>query len=64
MEQFEIDGTTLLSWTIQVEAHDEKEARAQAESLAGWIDLPSRDATFHRSEHCIAAVRVSDPESE
>ena len=65
MERFRVDGTTLLSWTIQVEAHDERGAREKAHRIAGWIDLPSRRlAMLRRTEHRIAAVGLTDPGNE
>ena len=64
MERFRVDGTTLLSWTIQVEAHDERGAREEAQRIAGWIDLPSSLGMLRRTEHRIAAVGLTDPENE
>ncbi len=64
MEHFCVDGTTLLSWTIQVPAYNEVEAREEAQRILGWIDLPSSLATLHRAEHRVAGCRLSDPESE
>jgi hypothetical protein len=60
VENFKIEGTTLLSWTSQIQAPNEREAREEAHRLAGWIDLPSSLATFHRREHRIAVIRLAD----
>jgi hypothetical protein len=64
MERFKVDGTTLLNWTLQLQARNEREAREEAQNIAGWIDLPTSVATFHRKEHRIAVVRLPDPENE
>ena len=63
MERFKVDGTTLLSWTIQVQAPNEQEAREEAQRIAGWIDVPSGLATFDRAEHRIAVCRLTDLEN-
>jgi hypothetical protein len=64
MEHFYVDGTTLLSWTVQVQASNEREAREEAERIARWIDLPSGLATFHAAQHRIADCRLAYPENE
>jgi hypothetical protein len=34
MEDFEVDGTTLLNWTMRVQAHNEREALDEAQGIA------------------------------
>ncbi|HSD27610.1 MAG TPA: hypothetical protein VLL75_09925 [Vicinamibacteria bacterium] len=63
MERFDVEGTTLLSWTVQVQAPNELEAREEAQRIARWIDFPSGLASFHRAEHRIAGCRSTDPEN-
>jgi hypothetical protein len=64
MEHFKVDCTTLLSWTIQVQARNAREAREEAQSVAGWIDFPSSLAALHRTEHRIEVVRLAHPDTE
>ena len=62
MERFEVEGTSLVSWTIRVQAHDEREAVKEAERIAGRIDLRSRLATVDAAEHRV--VGWGPPDSE
>jgi hypothetical protein len=48
MEDFEVDGTTLLSWTIRVRAHNERDALDEAQRIATWVEISSSLATVHR----------------
>jgi hypothetical protein len=64
MEHFKVDGTTVLSWAIQVHAHNEREAGEEALRIAGWIDLPTSLAMLRRTQHRVAAVGLTDPENE
>ena len=64
MEQFEVDGTTLLSWTIRVQAHNEGEALEEAQRVAHGIDISSSLATLNLAQHRIARCRLADPVSE
>ena len=41
MAEFEVEGTTFLNWNIRVQAHNEGEAREEAQRIAGRIDVPS-----------------------
>jgi hypothetical protein len=61
MGRFEIEGTTLLSWTLRVEARSESEALEEAQRAASWIDLPSSPVTVSGAQHRIALCRVADP---
>ena len=42
MERFEVAGSTLVYWTMRVEAHDEREAAEEAQKIAGWVEIPSK----------------------
>jgi hypothetical protein len=53
MERFEVEGTSLLSWTIRVQAHNEREAVEEAERIARWVDVPSSLATVNAAQHRI-----------
>jgi hypothetical protein len=53
LEQFEVEGTSLVSWTIRVQAHNEREAVERAERIAGWIDLPYSVVTVKAAQHRI-----------
>jgi hypothetical protein len=63
MEHFDVDGTTLLRWTIKVQAPNEREAQEEAQRIAGWVDIPSSMATFQATEHRIAGCRLTDPKN-
>lgn len=41
MEDFAVEGTTLMNWTIRVQTHNETEEPQKTPRIAGWIDLPS-----------------------
>jgi hypothetical protein len=62
MEHFNVDGTTLLSWTIQVQALNEREAVEEAERIAAWIELPSSMATVSAAQHHIVGWGLADSE--
>jgi hypothetical protein len=64
MEDFEVDGTTLLSWTMRVRAHNERDALDEAQRIATWVEIPSSLATVHGGQYEIAHCRVTDPENE
>ena len=64
VEHYAVDGTTLLRWTITVQAPNQREALEEAHRIAGWVDIPSSMATFHAVEHRIAGCRLTDPENE
>jgi len=64
METFEVEGTTLVSWTICVQAHNEGEALDEAQRIAGWIDLSSSLATINLAQHRIVRSRVKDSAAE
>jgi hypothetical protein len=64
MVDFEVEGTTLLSWAIRVQAHTERDALQEAERIAGWIDFPPNLAAVRKPQHRIAGCRVIDPENE
>jgi hypothetical protein len=62
MEDFEVVGTTLLGWIVQVQAHDEGEAQEKAERIVKRIALsPTVSYTAH---HRIARCRLADPEND
>jgi hypothetical protein len=62
MEDFEVDGTTLLNWTIRVQAHNEGDALEEAQRIAAWVEISSSLARVHGAQHRIASCRVIDPE--
>jgi hypothetical protein len=59
MEDYEIDETTLLGWTVRVQAHNEAEASEKAQRIASWIDIWSSLATVDGAQHRIAGCRVT-----
>jgi hypothetical protein len=61
MGRFEIEGTTLLSWTLRVKARSEGEALEEAQRVATWIDISSSLVTVNGVQHRIALGRVADP---
>lgn len=60
MERFEVDGTSLVSWTIQVQAPNEREAVEEAKRIAGWIDPPSGMVTVNAAQHHIVGWGPAD----
>ncbi len=62
MENFEVEGTSLVSWTVRVKARDAREAVEQAERIAGWIELPSSLVTLKAAQHRIVSWGEADPE--
>lgn len=53
MERFEVTGSTLVYWTMHVEAHDEREATEEAQKIAGWVEIPSSCAELGTRQHCV-----------
>jgi hypothetical protein len=53
MERFEVAGSTLVYWTMRVEAHDEREAAEEAQKIAGWVEIPSSCAELGTRQHCV-----------
>jgi hypothetical protein len=53
MERFDVEGTSLVSWTIRLHAHDEREAVEEAERIAGRIGMRSSLATVNAAQHRI-----------
>jgi hypothetical protein len=64
METFEVEGTTLVSWTVRVQAHNESESLEEAQRVVGWIDLSSTLATIRCAHHRIVRSRVTDSVAE
>jgi hypothetical protein len=62
MERFEVEDTSLLSWTIRVQAHNEREAVEEAERIGRWIALPSSLATVNAAQHRIVGWGLADSE--
>jgi hypothetical protein len=60
MEGYEIEGTTLLSWTIRVQARNEGEATEEAQRIAAWVEMSSSLATLHGRQHRIVRSRLID----
>ena len=60
MAEFEIEGTTLLSWKTRIQAHSESEAREEAQRIAGRIEIPSGVATVEVPQHFIRRSRATD----
>lgn len=60
MAEFEVEGTTFLNWKIRVQAHNEGEAREEAQRIAGRIDVPSSLATLDVAQHFIRRSGVAD----
>ena len=64
METFEVEGTTLVSWTIRVQAYNEGESLEEAQRIAGWLDLSSSIATINGAQHRIVRSRLNDSVAE
>lgn len=64
MEAFEVDGTTLLSWTMRIHAQNEREALEEAQHIATRVEISSSLATVHGAQHRIVRCRVTDSENE
>ena len=64
MEMFEVEGTTLVSWTVRVHAHNERESLEEAQRVVGRIDLTSTLATINCAQHRIVHSRVTDSVAE
>jgi hypothetical protein len=62
LERFGVEGTSLLSWTIRVQAHNEREAVEEAERIAGWVDVPSSLVTVKAAQHRIVKWGLADSE--
>ena len=59
MERFEVAGSTLVYWTMRVEAHDEREAAEEAQKIAGWVEIPSSCAELGTRQHRVLNARRS-----
>jgi hypothetical protein len=53
MERFEVTGSTLVYWTMRVEAHDEREAAMEAQRIAGCVEIPSSCTELGTRQHCV-----------
>ena len=53
MERFEVAGSTLVYWTMRIEAHDGREAAEEAQKIAGWVEIPSSCAELGMRQHCV-----------
>ena len=47
MENFEVNGTTLIDWTMRVQAPNEREALEKAQRIATRVDMSSSLATVN-----------------
>jgi hypothetical protein len=52
---FEVEGMTLLSWTVKIDARDEAEALEIAERLADWSKAPTSVVTVETLSHRVAS---------
>jgi hypothetical protein len=64
MEDFEVDGTTLVDWTMRVQAHNEGEALEEAQRIATRVDMWSRLATVNLAHPRVVRCRVTDSAAE
>jgi len=64
METFEVEGTTLVTWTVRVQAHNESESLEEAQRVVDRIDLSSPLATIDCAQHRIVRSRVTDAVAE
>jgi hypothetical protein len=62
MERFKVEVTSLVTWNIRVQAHNEREAIEEAERIASWIDMPSSLVTLDAAQHRIVGWGPADPE--
>jgi len=63
MPRFEIEGTTLMSWSAQIEADTRAEAIEQAQGLVALMEEPhplSVHTLHHRITRCDASVSVDE----
>jgi hypothetical protein len=52
---FEVEGMTLLSWTVKIDARDEAEALEIAQRLADWSKAPTTVVTVETLSHRVAS---------
>jgi hypothetical protein len=52
---FEVEGMTLLSWTVKIDARDEAEALEMAQQLADWSKAPTTVVTIETLSHRVAS---------
>lgn len=64
MEDFEVEGTTLLSWTMRIRAQNEREAVEEAQRIATWVEISSSMATVNGTHVRIVRCRVTDSAAE
>jgi len=62
MEEFVVEGTTLLGWTVRIQAHNEAEAREEAKRIVKWLDMAP--AVSYTAHHRIVRCRHADPEKD
>jgi hypothetical protein len=60
MAEFEVVGTTFLNWRIRIQAHNEGEAREEAQRIAGGIGIPSSLVSLDVAQHFIRSSRATD----
>jgi hypothetical protein len=53
VSRFEIEGTTLLSWSTRVEAQTQAEAIEQAQRIAGLVEGSAEALSVHSLHHRI-----------
>jgi hypothetical protein len=62
VERYAVEGSTLLGWTIHVDANGPGEAVEEAQRIASLIDVPQLQMKIHGVDHSV--VRCQDaPES-
>lgn len=66
MHRFKIEGTTLMSWSAQVEAESAAEAIELAQGLVGLMEEPADSLAVHTRHHRIrhCGLSASTPEPE
>lgn len=64
MEDFEFNGTTLIDWTMRVQAPNEREALEEAQRIATRVDMSSSLATVNGAHLRIVRCRVTDSAAE
>jgi hypothetical protein len=62
IEEFGVEGTTLLGRTVRVQPHTKGEARDEAKRIVKWLDMAP--AVSYTAHHRIVRCRHTDPEKD
>lgn len=64
MGLFEVSGSTLVYWKLQVQASGEDEAAEEAQRLSAQVEIPLACAELGSRQNCVFECRELPPEED